>query len=125
MVTGYCRHKVWCISDEQYFGTLLSYRLGEQEVQHAMVHDGAMAMLNSGAGFAATDIDETLLIEIRGSMSNRTRLPDYLDWHGECHSVERFALTWPRHGGPAVRQLVPEVECRHFCGRVGYDNNHR
>jgi hypothetical protein len=101
-----CRHASFCVSDEQYFGTLLSFSVGEEGLGSAVVFDMAVAMLTDGAGFNVSAVDDELMIEIRGSKSNRTRLPDYQDWHGECHAVERCVLrSRPGAGCPLLCTL--------------------
>lgn len=82
------RHKGFCISDEQYIGTLLSWKLGDR-VEYEYCNDLAMALLAGAGGIPADEIDADMIIQIRGSTTNLTKLHRYEDHHGECHAVEK------------------------------------
>ncbi|BDA44694.1 probable glycosyltransferase BC10 [Coccomyxa sp. Obi] len=89
------RHQVWCISDEQYIGTLLSWKLGDR-IEHEYCDDLAMALVANGVGIPVESIDVELLMQIRGSTANLSRIPWFQDHHGECHAVERPSITHMR-----------------------------
>lgn len=90
-----CRHKPWCVSDEQYIGTLLSWKLGDQ-VRFGYTDDMALALLKGGAGIPPEDIDVEFILQARGATANISRLYGFQDHLGECHAVERWAplLLW-------------------------------
>ena len=46
------RHGHWCVSDEQYVGTTLSYHLSEEEFRDEITGDLALALATSGIGFS-------------------------------------------------------------------------
>ena len=83
-------HGSFCISDEQYSGTALSYYLGDAIASEVTGHL-AMAQATSGGGFEEDEVISELLIQLRGSRKNLTLLPHFEDHHGECHAVERCA----------------------------------
>ena len=81
----------FCISDEQYFGTALSYILttmGEDIGDHLM-GTVAVAMCTSGGGFDAEDVTEQLLVELRTGSDNSTMLPNLVNHYGDCHAHDR------------------------------------
>lgn len=84
-----CRHTGWCVTDEQYIGTLLSWKVGEDRLDDHVIIDSAMAMVSSGEGFQPHEVDEVLMMEVRGTTSNLTRVPYFLDKHGDCRASER------------------------------------
>ncbi len=82
------RRRTWCIPDEQYFGTLLSWKL-EDDLAWQYTNDLAMAPVHDGDGVPPDQINTELLIQIRGSTLDTSRVPQYHIRHGECHAVER------------------------------------
>ncbi|BDA44732.1 probable glycosyltransferase BC10 [Coccomyxa sp. Obi] len=82
------RHATWCIPDEQYFGTLLSWKLGE-DLPYGYTDDLAMAPVSDGDGVQPEDIDTEMMIQIRGSTPDKSKLPKYHFHHGECKAVEK------------------------------------
>ncbi len=82
------RHSTWCIPDEQYFGTLLSWKLGE-ELPYGYTDDLAMAPVSDGDGVVPEDIDTEMMIQIRGSTPDKSKLPKYHFHNGECRAVEK------------------------------------
>ncbi len=54
------RHGHWCVSDEQYVGTALSYHLSEDEFRDEITGDLAVALATSGTGFAQEVVRSSL-----------------------------------------------------------------
>ncbi len=82
------RHSIWCIPDEQYFGTLLSWKLGE-DLAKGYTDDLAMAPVSVSDGVVPEDIDTDLMIQIRGSSPDKSKLPNYHSHHGKCKAIEK------------------------------------
>lgn len=80
---------VFCVSDEQYIGTLLSWKVGADNMDGVVIKDSAMAMVAPALGVPVDDVDMELLIEVRGSRSNLTHVKEFHDKDGECHASER------------------------------------
>ena len=82
------RHKFWCISDEQYIGTLLSWKLGD-EVIFEYTDDLAMAPVARREGVPAEILNADLLMQIRGAKQDTSNLEHIHSHWGECHAVDK------------------------------------
>ena len=82
------RHKFWCINDEQYIGTLLSWKLGDHVI-YEYTDDLAMAPVARRGGVPAEMLNADLLMQIRGSKPDTLNLEHIHSHWGECHAVDK------------------------------------
>lgn len=83
------RHNVWCISDEQYIGTLLGWKLGDRS-ENEFLNDDAMVKVAAGDGYPADAVSAELIMQIRTSSTNLSEYHGPLvEFQGECHAVEK------------------------------------
>ena len=91
-----CRHGVFCVADEQYIGTALSYYLLSEGVDLSKHATGelAVAMATSGGGFDQEEVTEEMLDEIRAGTDSPALLPNLHEHPGECHGHDRWTMLW-------------------------------
>ncbi|KAK9917995.1 hypothetical protein WJX75_000371 [Coccomyxa subellipsoidea] len=121
------RLKFWCINDEQYIGTLLSWKLGDHVI-YEYIDDLAMAPVARRGGVPAEMLNADLLMQIRGSKADTSNLEHIHSHWGECHAVdkpsiyhvdtsdaERVALATDECArDPTLRQPLPYGEIPRF-----------
>jgi hypothetical protein len=87
------RRGSFCISDEQYIGTALSYFLATEGkvLDEEMMGTVAVAMATSGDGFAESDVTLELLDMLRAGTENTTFLQYMVNHYGDCAAHDRSA----------------------------------